>query len=81
MDIHQLRSWILELYDPLERQRQYVIFDAERVPFDRVQLVVDGRLRYEELMKVVDVCTKQVLADGKPLNRLSFIDMPNPGGT
>ena len=30
MDIHQLRSWIFELYGPLENRRQYVIFDAER---------------------------------------------------
>lgn len=30
MDIHQLRSWILELYEPLEDQRQYVVFDAAR---------------------------------------------------
>lgn len=30
MDIQQLRSWIFELYDPLENDRQYVVFDAER---------------------------------------------------
>ncbi len=30
MDIQQLRSWILELYEPLEDQRQYVVFDAAR---------------------------------------------------
>ncbi|MBI3521540.1 MAG: hypothetical protein HY071_00395 [Chloroflexi bacterium] len=30
MDIQQLRSWIFELYEPLEDQRQYIVFDAER---------------------------------------------------
>ena len=30
MDIHQLRSWIFELYDPLEDERQYVVYDVER---------------------------------------------------
>ena len=30
MDIHQLRSWIFELYEPLEDERQYIIFDRAR---------------------------------------------------
>src|SRR5947209_4205864 len=30
MDIQQLRSWIFELYDPLENERQYIVFDAAR---------------------------------------------------
>ncbi|HEY6959217.1 MAG TPA: prolyl oligopeptidase family serine peptidase [Candidatus Limnocylindria bacterium] len=30
MDIHQLRSWIFELYEPLENERQYIVFDAVR---------------------------------------------------
>lgn len=30
MDIQQLRSWIFELYEPLEDERQYIVFDAER---------------------------------------------------
>ena len=30
MDIHQLRSWIFELYEPLENERQYIVFDAAR---------------------------------------------------
>ena len=30
MDIHQLRSWIFELYEPLEDERQYIVFDRER---------------------------------------------------
>src|SRR5438552_8148461 len=30
MDIQQLRSWIFELYDPLENDRQYIVFDRDR---------------------------------------------------
>jgi len=30
MDIQQLRSWIFELYEPLENERQYIVYDATR---------------------------------------------------
>lgn len=30
MDIQQLRSWIFELYEPLENDRQYIVFDRAR---------------------------------------------------
>ncbi|HEV8536934.1 MAG TPA: alpha/beta fold hydrolase [Candidatus Limnocylindria bacterium] len=30
MDIHQLRSWIFELYEPLENERQYIVYDEHR---------------------------------------------------
>ena len=30
MDIQQLRSWIFELYEPLENERQYIAFDSAR---------------------------------------------------
>ena len=30
IDIHQLRSWIFELYEPLEDERQYIVFDRAR---------------------------------------------------
>jgi dipeptidyl aminopeptidase/acylaminoacyl peptidase len=30
MDIHQLRSWIFELYEPLDDERRYIVFDASR---------------------------------------------------
>jgi hypothetical protein len=36
MDIQQLRSWIFELYEPLENDRQYIVFDP-----DRGNLVID----------------------------------------
>lgn len=52
-----------------------VMLAADEVVFDRVQLAVDGRLHYDELMKVVDVCTQQMLPNGQMLNRISFIDL------
>jgi dipeptidyl aminopeptidase/acylaminoacyl peptidase len=30
VDIHQLRSWIFELYEPLENERQYIAYDDAR---------------------------------------------------
>jgi dipeptidyl aminopeptidase/acylaminoacyl peptidase len=30
VDIHQLRSWIFELYEPLENERQYIVYDQQR---------------------------------------------------
>jgi biopolymer transport protein ExbD len=57
------------------------IFDIQAIPFDRIQLAVDTRLRYSELMKIVDVCTKQTLPNGERLQRVSFIELKkNAGG-
>jgi dipeptidyl aminopeptidase/acylaminoacyl peptidase len=36
VDIHQLRSWIFELYEPLENERQYIVYD-----FARGNLLID----------------------------------------
>jgi len=49
------------------------IFAIKEIPFDRIQLVVDDDLRYEELMKVIDICTQQVLPNGEKLKRISFV--------
>lgn len=48
-------------------------------PYDRIQLHVDRRLHYEELMKIVDVCTRQVLPDGTPMRQVGFMELANPG--
>lgn len=52
------------------------MFGDALIPFDRIQLAVDPRLRYDELMKVVDVCTKQKLPNGELLQRISFVEIP-----
>jgi hypothetical protein len=46
-------------------------------PFDQVIIQVDSALRYEELMQVVDVCTRQTLANGQKLSKLSFVELPH----
>jgi biopolymer transport protein ExbD len=61
-------------------QHLKTIFDTQAIPFDRIQLACDGRLRYEELMKIVDTCTRQKLPNGQLLTRVSFIEL-NKGGT
>jgi biopolymer transport protein ExbD len=49
------------------------IFEVQEIPFDRIQLIVDDRLHYNELMKIVDICTQQPLPNGEKIQRISFI--------
>ena len=51
------------------------LFDLQRTPFDRIQIEVDRRLRYEELMKLIEVCAKQKLPDGSFMTKISFVEM------
>ena len=46
-------------------------------PFDQVIIQVSDACRYDELMKIVEICTKQVLPDGKKLSKLSFVEVPS----
>ena len=58
----------------LDRHLQSV-FAGDHVPFDRVQINVDGRLRYGELMKIIDVCHAQHLPDGTIMQKISFSEV------
>src|SRR5579872_7134021 len=40
-------------------------FGFEGTPFEQIVVRVAPRLRYEELMKVIDVCTRQKMPDGQ----------------
>jgi biopolymer transport protein ExbD len=51
------------------------VFAIEGAPFDQVLLRVGKTLDYGELMKIIDVCTKQKMADGKPVNKISFVEL------
>lgn len=51
------------------------LFGQDHAPFDRVQINMDGRLRYGELMRIIDVCHSQKLADGTQLQKISFSEM------
>jgi biopolymer transport protein ExbD len=46
-------------------------------PFDQVIIQVSDACRYDELMKVVDICTHQVLPGGHKLSKLSFVEIPS----
>jgi biopolymer transport protein ExbD len=45
-------------------------------PFDQVIIQAASGLRYEELMRVVDICTRQKLPGGEKLSKLSFVELP-----
>jgi biopolymer transport protein ExbD len=51
------------------------VFAIAGKPFDQVLLRVGKALNYGELMKIIDVCTRQKMADGKPVNKISFIEL------
>ena len=54
------------------------VFTIQAVPFDRIQLHVDRRLHYQELMKIVDVCTRQTLPDGSQMRQVGFVELIDP---
>jgi biopolymer transport protein ExbD len=56
-------------------ERLKTIFSDKGAPFDQVLIQAGPTLRYDALMSVVDVCTKQTLPDGSPLSKLSFVDV------
>ena len=62
----------------LDRELAKVIGDPG-AGFDQVIVQVDSRLHYGPLMQVIDVCTRQKLASGEPLSKLSFVEMPVGG--
>jgi biopolymer transport protein ExbD len=43
--------------------------------FEQVLLRVGKSLDYGELMRIVEICTKQKMSDGKPLNKISFVPL------
>lgn len=45
-------------------------------PFEQVILQVGSGVRYDALLSVVDVCTRQKLPNGQPLTKLSFVELP-----
>jgi biopolymer transport protein ExbD len=46
-------------------------------PFDQVVIQVGSGLRYDALMSLIDVCTRQTLPSGKKLTKLSFVELPD----
>lgn len=58
----------------LEKQLQQM-FGFAGTPFEQIVVRVAPTLRYEELMKVIDVCTRQKMLDGQTLRKISFVEM------
>ena len=56
-------------------QNLHAKFAVKQSPFDRIQIAVDGRLRYGELMKIIDVCHRQKLPDGSAMQKISFSEV------
>ena len=56
-------------------QKLQAIFGLQHIPYDRVQIAVDGQLHYGELMKIIDVCSHQKRADGETIQRISFTEL------
>ncbi len=61
----------------LDGRLKQVLGPESGASFDQVILQVGSKLKYDELMKVVDVCTKQKLANGEKLTKLSFVELPD----
>ena len=52
------------------------VFKNPNNPFEQVIVQADPKLRYGELMRVVDVCARQTVSPGKRLDKLSFVELP-----
>ncbi len=57
--------------------RLQTVFADKTTPFDQVIIQVGQNLRYDELMRVIEVCTRQKLPDGSRLSKLSFVELPS----
>jgi biopolymer transport protein ExbD len=60
--------------------RLRMILSEPGSPFDQVIIQVGSTLRYEELMRIVDICTRQLLPSGNKLTKLSFVELPQGSG-
>lgn len=56
--------------------RMQTLFGLKGTPFEQVLLRVGQDLRYDELMRIVDVCSRQKLDNGEPMTRISFVELP-----
>ena len=63
----------------LENRLKAVLGPDSGASFDQIIIQVGSRLKYDELMKVVDVCTRQTLSTGEKLSKLSFVELPEDG--
>jgi len=60
----------------LDRELQR-IFREDRAGFDQVIIHAGSGLRYDALMSIIDICSRQTLPTGGKLKKLSFVEMAN----
>lgn len=56
-------------------RRMKELFGVQGTPFEQVLVRVGRNVHYSELMKVVDVCSRQKLENGEPLTKISFTEL------
>src|SRR4030095_16952348 len=78
-DIRQLAVGETTMSNSLGALGQKVgqLLGDEGSAFDQVIIQVDSRVTYDAMMKVIDICTRQKLANGEPLSKLSFVELPS----
>lgn len=59
----------------LEAKLEGIFADKDN-PFDQVIVQVGEDVKYEDLMKVIELCAKQKLPNGETLHSLSFVENP-----
>jgi hypothetical protein len=59
----------------LESRLQQIFADPDNT-FEQVIIQVGGKLRYDSLMSVVDICTRLKLPNHQRLSKLSFVEVP-----
>jgi biopolymer transport protein ExbD len=57
--------------------RLKTLFADPDLTFDQVIVQVGSALRYEELMRVMEICSQQKIRNGKKLSKLSFVELPS----
>jgi hypothetical protein len=81
--VSSLNVGVSKLFDgPLDTSRLETldrrlsdVFNIEGKPFDRFLLRIGGSLRFDELLKILVVCSRQNMADGTAVNRVGFLRM------
>ena len=59
----------------LELRLMQIFADPDN-SFEQVIIQVGSNLRYDALMKIVDICTRLKLPSGEKLSKLSFVEVP-----
>ncbi len=63
-------------FESLENRLRTVLSDPNST-LKQVVIQAGSGLHYDELMKVIDKCTRQKFANGEPLKKLSFVELPD----